>query len=63
MASWPVNDQSDPPMYNWIKDGTKDGQGMALNVQIVGKPWNEEMVLRVMKELQAGVKPNMPVHL
>jgi Asp-tRNA(Asn)/Glu-tRNA(Gln) amidotransferase A subunit family amidase len=50
-------------MYNWIKDGTKDGQGMALNVQIVGKPWNEEMVLRVMKELQAGVKPNMPVHL
>jgi Asp-tRNA(Asn)/Glu-tRNA(Gln) amidotransferase A subunit family amidase len=36
---------------------------MPLNVQVIGKPWCEEMVLRVMQELQDAVDPGFPVHL
>ena len=42
--------------YGWVKEGTKGAQGMPLNVQIIGRPWNEELVLRAMIELQGKVK-------
>jgi Asp-tRNA(Asn)/Glu-tRNA(Gln) amidotransferase A subunit family amidase len=44
--------------------GSKGAEGMPLNVQIIGKPWCEEMVLRVMQELEESVgNPGFPVHL
>jgi fatty acid amide hydrolase len=42
--------------YGWIKESTKGAEGMPLNVQVVGLPWNEEIVLRVMKELEIAAK-------
>ena len=42
--------------YGWVKEGTKGAQGMPLNVQIIGRPWNEELVLRAMIGLQNKVK-------
>ena len=41
-------------MYGWVKDGSKGAQGMFLNVQVIGRPWSEELVLNVMKELEEG---------
>ena len=31
-------------------------EGLPLNVQVVALPWQEEQVLRVMKEIETGVK-------
>ncbi len=43
-------------VYGWVKDGTRGAVGMPLNVQVIGRPWNEEMVARVMKEIHESVK-------
>ena len=43
-------------LYGVIKDGTTGAQGMSLNVQVVGKPWTEEVVLKVMTELEQESK-------
>lgn len=51
------------PQYGWVKDGTTGAQGMPLNVQVIGRPWCEELVLRVMQELEANVQTGIPVHL
>ncbi len=42
-------------MLKWIKEGTRGAQGMPLNVQVIGRPWCEELVVRVMKELEDAV--------
>ena len=42
--------------FGWIKESTKGGLGLPLSVQVVGLPWNEELVLRVMKELENAAK-------
>ena len=49
MKNYPSNDI----LYSIIKDGVKGAVGLPLNVQVIGKPWHEEMVLSVMKELDA----------
>ena len=43
-------------LHGWVKEGTKGAQGMSLNVQVIGRPWTEELVLRVMKELEENTK-------
>ena len=48
MKNYPTNDV----LYNIIKNGTKGAIGLPLNVQVIGKPWHEELVLSVMKELE-----------
>ena len=48
MDSYPTNDI----LYKIIRSGTKGAIGLPLNVQVIGKPWHEEMVLHVMKELE-----------
>ena len=52
MASYPTNDI----LYKIIRNGTKGAVGLPLNVQVVGKPWHEEMVLHVMSELETVAK-------
>ena len=52
MASYPTNDI----LYKIIRNGTKGAVGLPLNVQVVGKPWHEEMVLHVMSELETAAK-------
>ena len=47
MKTYPTNDI----LYNLIKSGTEGAVGLPLNVQVIGKPWHEEMVLGVMKDL------------
>ena len=44
-------------VYGWVKEGTRGAEGMPLNVQVIGRPWQEEKVLRIMKELEAE-RPN-----
>ncbi len=39
-------------VYGWIKEGTNGATGMPLNVQLVGRPFGEEIVLRAMRDLQ-----------
>ena len=48
MENYPTNDV----LYNIIKNGTKGAIGLPLNVQVIGKPWHEELVLSVMKEFE-----------
>ena len=36
-------------VYDWVREGTRGAQGLPLNIQIVGKPWQEERVLAAMK--------------
>ena len=43
-------------VYGWLKEGTRGAEGMPLNVQVVGRPWTEELVLRVMRELEDEMK-------
>ena len=50
MKNYPTNDI----LYNLIKSGTEGAVGLPLNVQVIGKPWHEEMVLGVMKELETA---------
>ena len=52
MASYPTNDI----LYKIIRNGTKGAVGLPLNVQVVGKAWQEEMVLHVMSELERAAK-------
>ena len=52
MASYPTNDI----LYKIIRNGTKGAVGLPLNVQVVGKPWHEAMVLHVMNELETAAK-------
>ena len=48
MIKYPSNDI----LYKYIRSGTKGAIGLPLNVQVIGKPWHEETVLHVMKELE-----------
>ena len=48
MKDYPTDDL----LYKLIKSGTKDAIGLPLNVQVIGKPWHEEGVLHIMKELE-----------
>ena len=50
MKNYPTNDI----LYNLIKSGAKGAVGLPLNVQVIGKAWQEEMVLGVMKELETA---------
>ena len=50
MKNYPTNDI----LYKLIKSGTEGAVGLPLNVQVIGKPWHEEMVLGVMKELETA---------
>ena len=43
---------TDDILYKLIRSGTKGAIGLPLNVQVIGKPWHEEAVLRIMKELE-----------
>ncbi len=49
--------------YKWLKEGVEGAEGMPLNVQVIGLPWKEELVLRVMEELQDQVKPNFKLQI
>ena len=40
-------------VYRHIRNGCKDSIGLPLAVQIVGRRYNEELVLRLMKELES----------
>ena len=48
MENYPTDDI----LYRLIRSGTKGATGLPLNVQVIGKPWHEEMVLFIMKELE-----------
>ncbi len=40
-------------IYKYIKEGSKNSVGMPLAVQVVGRRYNEELILRLMKELES----------
>ena len=45
--------------YEWLREAVEGCEGMPLNVQVIGLPWKEEVVLRVMQELQEKAKPEL----
>lgn len=53
MESYPKNDDL---LFNLVYQGASANTvGLPLNVQVVGRPWQEELVLHVMKLLQDHV--------
>jgi Asp-tRNA(Asn)/Glu-tRNA(Gln) amidotransferase A subunit family amidase len=50
-------------VYEWLKEGLVGAEGMPLNVQVIGLPWKEELVLRVMQELEAKAQPNLKLQI
>ena len=53
-TSYPENGKRDL-IYEWVKQGSTGALGMPLNVQVVGKPWQEETVLAAMIQLQKAI--------
>ena len=51
MANYPTPDLG----HKIIKKGMTGTEGLVVNVQVVTLPWQEEMCLRVMKELEDAV--------
>ncbi len=47
-------------LFKLVYQGTLGAQGLPLGVQVVGKPWNEELVLHVMKLLESNRKMYFP---
>ena len=50
-------------VYEWLREGVQGSEGMPLNVQVIGLPWKEEVVLRVMHELQEKANPDLKLDL
>ena len=48
MADYPTHDHA----HRMIKRGQKGTEGLAVNVQVVTLPWQEELCLRVMKDIE-----------
>ena len=51
MADYPTHDRT----HRMIKRGMKGSEGLIVNVQVATLPWEEELCLRVMKELEEAV--------
>ncbi len=43
-------------MFGWAKESTRGAAGMPLSVQVVGRPWQEETVVRVMRDIERWEK-------
>lgn len=52
--------KDDDMLFKLVYQGTLGAQGLPLGVQVVGKPWNEELVLHVMKLLESNRKMSFP---
>ena len=53
MESYPANEDL---LFKLVYQGACENTvGLPLNVQVVGRPWQEELVLHVMKLLQDNV--------
>ena len=55
LKSYPENGKRDL-VYEWARQGSYGALGIPLNVQIVGKPWQEETVIEAMTQLQSALK-------
>ncbi len=50
-------------VYAWVRRGTKGATGLPLNIQVIGKPWQEEKVIGAMKLISSLVEDNFePLH-
>ena len=49
-------------LFKIVKWGQQGAAGMPLNVQVIGKPWEEESVLRIMKELEESANFEKKYH-
>ncbi len=45
-------------VHGWVLGSTKGAEGMPLSVQVAARPWQEEMVLRVLRELEDHARAN-----
>ena len=53
MSNYPYcGRESNDLMYKIIKKTSLDSLGLPIGVQVIGKPFQEEMVLGVMKEIE-----------
>jgi hypothetical protein len=42
-------------VYRWIREGSIGALGMPLNVQIIGRPWCQEVVIEAMNQTNAAL--------
>jgi len=55
MEGYPMhNDMT--PNYKRVKKAMKGIVGLPINVQVVTLPWQEELCLRIMRDVDTGVK-------
>ena len=45
-------------VYQWVKEGARGATKMPLNIQIIGRPWQEETVILAMKKLEFALNKN-----
>lgn len=39
-------------LFDIVRNSTKGAEGLPLNVQVVGRPWQEELILQVMRQIE-----------
>lgn len=52
MKDYPLKDL----WHRTVKKGMKGSEGLPVNIQVAALPWQEEMVLRIMKEIENSLK-------
>ena len=55
LKSYPENGKRDLVYYQ-ARQGSYGALGLPLNVQVIGKPWQEEIVIEAMSQLQTALK-------
>ena len=53
LSKYPVREDL---CYRWAADATKGAEGLPIGVQVVGRRFQEELVLHVMKEIETLAK-------
>lgn len=55
MEKYPEIGDPGDKIYKWIKDAVSGAENMPLNVQVIGRPWQEETVIAAMKSLDEAL--------
>lgn len=48
LQRYPTNDM----LYKMVRNGMENTEGFPVGIQVIGRPWQEEMIIGVMKEIE-----------
>ena len=54
-ALYPRIGDANDIVYKWVKLSTRGAEKIPLNVQVIGRPWQEELVIAAMKQIQSAL--------